>query len=68
MKQQKSTLNSYNLFLDLILIQNMVNVFLIAQILQSWTVYETIPLLKIVNSKLNSFNIIIFDVFLVSVL
>ena len=39
MKQQKSTFNSYNLFLDVILIQNMVNVFLIAQILSgqpSW--------------------------------
>ena len=39
MKQQKSTFNSYNLFLDVILIQNMENVFLIAQVLRftpSW--------------------------------
>ena len=28
MKQQKSTFNSYNLFYDVILVQNMVNVFL----------------------------------------
>ena len=35
MKQQKSTFNSYNLFLDVILIQNMVNVFLNAHILRS---------------------------------
>ena len=34
MKQQKSTFNSYNLFLVVILIHNMVNVFLIAQILR----------------------------------
>ena len=34
MKQQKSTFNSYNLFLDVNLIQNMVNTFLIAQILR----------------------------------
>ena len=33
MKQQKSTLDSYNLFHDVILIQTMVNVFLIEQIL-----------------------------------
>ena len=31
MKQQKSTFNSYNLFHDVILIQNMVNVFLTAK-------------------------------------
>ena len=34
MKQLKSTFNSYNLFLDVILLQNMVNVLLIAQILR----------------------------------
>ena len=33
MKQQKPTFNSYNLFLDVVLIQNMINVFLITQIL-----------------------------------
>ena len=35
MKQQKSTFNSYNLFLDVILVQNMVNVFLNTHILRS---------------------------------
>ena len=34
MKQQKSTFNSYNLFHDVTLIQNMANVLLIAQILR----------------------------------
>ena len=34
MKQQKSTFNSYNLILDVILIQNVVNMFLIAQSLR----------------------------------
>ena len=34
LKQHNSTFNSYNLFLDVILIQNIVNVFLIAQILR----------------------------------
>ena len=34
MKQLKSTFNSYNLFLDVILLQNMVNVLLLAQILR----------------------------------
>ena len=34
MKQQKSIFNSYNLFLDVILMQNMVNVFLITKFCQ----------------------------------
>ena len=34
MKQQKSTFNSYNLFHDVTLTQNMVNLFFIAQILR----------------------------------
>ena len=34
MKQLKSNFNSYNLFLDVILLHNMVNVLLIAQILR----------------------------------
>ena len=34
MKQLKSTFNSYSLFLDVILLQNMVNVLLIARILR----------------------------------
>ena len=34
MKQLKSTFNFYNLFLDIILLQNMVNVLLITQILR----------------------------------